>query len=101
MSNANNVKKFSNNDYIFVLFGNMFHILVSGCQLEYSIFQSGLNFVNLKCQLVETSNMSVYLYLPSISTTSNLQKRDHFGKGWGPFSSNISLAAHRFGRVDF
>ena len=35
MPNANNVKKFSNNNYIFELFGNMFHILVSGCQLEY------------------------------------------------------------------
>ena len=43
MSNADNVKNFSNNDYIFELFGNMFHILVSGCRLEYSIFQSGLN----------------------------------------------------------
>ena len=35
MSNADNVKKFSNNDHIFELFGNMLHILVSGCQLEY------------------------------------------------------------------
>ena len=64
MSNADNVKKFSNNDYIFELFGNMFHILVSGCQLEYSIFQGGLNFVNLKCQLVETSTLITLSRIP-------------------------------------
>ena len=64
MSNADNVKKFSNNDHIFELFGNMLHILVSGRQLEYSIFQSGLNFVNLKCQLVETSTLITLSRIP-------------------------------------
>ena len=64
MSNADNVKKLFNNDYIFELFGNMLHILVSGRQLEYSIFQSGLNFVNLKCQLVETSTLITLSRIP-------------------------------------
>ena len=70
MSNADNVKKFSNNEYIFELFGNMFHILVSGCQLEYRIFQSGLKFVNLKCRILNTCFDSFHCVCLEKTTTN-------------------------------
>ena len=38
-----------------------------GCQLEDYVFQSGLNFVNFKCQVVEMCNLRpIYLLISTI-----------------------------------
>ena len=47
---------------IFSILKELPEFQVSGCQLGHFIFQIGLNFANLKCQVVEMCNISsVYL----------------------------------------
>ena len=50
---------------IFSILKELPEFQVSGCQLGHFIFQIGLNFANLKCQVVEMCN--VYLSFLTIA----------------------------------
>ena len=51
-----------------------------GCHFDNFVFQSGFNFVNLMCQVVEKCNILLIFTVGM----SKLKNWDQFRKGWGP-----------------